>query len=381
MPVATLAKPAAAEPQDIRVSIIDDAVVVRGLVSRWIEDEDGLRLVSSYRNGKMAVEKIAADRPHVIVLDVEMPEMDGLTALPLLLKACPGARVVMSSTVTRRNAEISLKALSLGAADYITKPESDNGVSGSADFRRQLVAKVRALGARALARAAGTTARPTTAAPAIASAPESGDTAFKLRAPSGVAPAVLAFGSSTGGPMALSAVLGNIDKSLFARWPVVITQHMPPTFTAMLAKHLTQATGIPAAEAGDGETVAPGRILVAPGGRHMVIEGTRSAPLIRLTDDPPVHFCRPAVDPLFRSLACVFGPTVLACVLTGMGSDGADGAEAIAAAGGTVLAQDEASSVVWGMPKAAVQRGVCSAVLSISDLPNNINKLGGVRVS
>lgn len=371
----------------IRVCVVDDAVVVRGMVSRWLAEEADLELVGSYRNGKVAVDSVARDQPDVIVLDIEMPEMDGLTALPLLLKAVPRARIVMASTLTRRNAEISLKALSLGAADYLPKPETNSGVSTSAEFRHELIGKIRALGARALHRGDGAAAARVTPlrggavqGPATAPAAAAGDDKVSLRAYSRTPPAVLAIGSSTGGPPALAALLGALKNDVWRRMPVLVVQHMPATFTAILAEHLTRAAHMPAAEAKDGEAIVAGRIYVAPGGKHMVLEGTRSAPKIKLTDDAPVHFCKPAVDPMFDTVAAIYGPATLAVVLTGMGSDGALGAVKIADAGGSVLAQDKATSVVWGMPGATAHAGACAGVMPVDRIAARINEIAmGVR--
>ena len=384
---SSLAKPPATDTDTIRVCIVDDAVVVRGMVSRWVGEEEGIEMVGSYRNGRVAVESVAKDNPHVIVLDIEMPEMDGLTALPLLLKACPRARIVMASTLTRRNAEISLKALSLGASDYVPKPETNSGVSTSGDFRRDLIEKIRALGGRAMGRAyiakpaipAAAKAAPVPGAavnPAPSQTPvPAADGVIQHRPFSRTTPGILIIGSSTGGPPALSQLFSALNSEVWRRVPVLVTQHMPATFTAILAEHLTRASRIKAAEAVDGESVTASRIYVAPGGKHMVLTGTRHAPKIKLTDDAPVHFCKPAVDPLFESVVPLFGPSTLAAVLTGMGADGAAGSVKIADAGGTVLAQDKDTSVVWGMPGAVAQAGASAALLPIPAIAKKINEL------
>ena len=369
----------------VRVCVVDDSVVVRGLVARWLEEDADISVVQTFRNGREAVDGIAKADPDVVVLDIEMPEMDGLTALPLLLKAKPGLTVVMASTLTRRNAEISMKAMTLGARDYVPKPEGNSGVSTSADFRREIVDKVKALGGRSRdrrqPRSAGTTPGQTsvpTAALATLQRLSGGealkvahDHKFSLRPMSSVPPRVLAIGSSTGGPQALMTVLGQLGP-LFPRMPVIVTQHMPPAFTTILAEHLTRVAKVPAAEAQDGEPIKAGRIYVAPGGKHLVARKEGDQVVARLDDGAPVNFCKPAVDPMFESLAAIHGPAVLAVVLTGMGADGANGGRAIAAAGGTVLAQDEATSVVWGMPGATANAGVCAAVLPIDQIAPKI---------
>jgi two-component system chemotaxis response regulator CheB len=361
--------------------IVDDSAVVRGLVSRWLSEAPDIEIVSTQRNGKMALEALAAANPDIIILDIEMPEMDGMTALPQILKQKPNTVVIMASTLTRRNAEISLKALSLGARDYIPKPEAQHGMVTADDFRRDLLDKIRALAPRgrrapgtpAAAPASGAqTPRPRNLTAPPAAAP------ISLRSPSVVRPRVLLIGSSTGGPPALTSVLQTLGAD-GSQVPILITQHMPPTFTGILAEHLGRATGRPAAEGQDREPIAPGRIYVAPGGKHMFIE-PGAVPMIRLDDGPPVNFCKPAVDPMFESAAKVYGASTLALVLTGMGHDGAEGGRAVAAAGGTVVAQDEASSVVWGMPGATARAGVCSAVLPLDRIPGQLSKyLKGIK--
>jgi len=364
----------------IRIAVVDDSAVVRGLISRWIEAEADIEVVATHRNGRLAVAAIEADDPDVVILDIEMPEMDGLTALPLLLGKKPGLPVIMASTLTRRNAEISLKALTLGARDYIPKPEAQHGLVTADDFRRDLLAKIRALAPRRRhRRPSEASAARTRTAPAAVPAPAEAEAKITLRSASTVLPRVIVIGSSTGGPPALSATLkalGPAGQSV----PILITQHMPPTFTGILAEHLARAAGRPAAEAVDGEPILAGRIYVAPGGKHMLVKAG-AAPAIRLDDGPPINFCKPAVDPLFETAAQTYGPATLGLVLTGMGHDGAEGGGRIAAAGGTVIAQDEASSVVWGMPGAVARAGICSAVLPLGAIPGKLAGLlkGGGR--
>lgn len=383
----------------IKVMVVDDAVVIRGLLTRWLGEDKGLNVVSSHRNGKLAVEDIEKSNPDVVVLDIEMPEMDGMTALPLMLAKKRDLVVIMASTLTRRNAEISLKALSLGAADYVPKPESTSEVTTSIDFRRELIEKVKALGARAVrmrgpARTmraetrAGRTSQPVkplgsrpatdtrasfrqAAQPAAAAA---GTPQFKTRPYSSARPRILAIGSSTGGPQALQEVMKEVGTAM-NDVPVVITQHMPPTFTSILAEHMGKAALRPAKEGEHGELLKPGNIYVAPGGKHMVLEKDGGAVKIRLTDDDPVNFCKPAVDPLFDSVAKVYGSATLGVILTGMGHDGADGVKTIAAGGGSIITQDEATSVVWGMPGAAAQTGVCCDILPLKEIGPKISRV------
>ncbi len=361
----------------IRVMIVDDSAVVRGLVSRWLDEETGIEVVGRHANGKLAVADVARSAPDIILLDVEMPVMDGLEALPLLLKARPSVRVLMVSTLTKRNAEISFKALALGAIDYLPKPDSNSELTLSADFRGEVVRKVKALGRPRLHCARLEKEAPDVSGYAgLTGAPA--ELGFSYRPFSLVPPRVIAIGSSTGGPEVLGSLLGMLSPAL-SRVPVVIAQHMPPVFTAILAERLAKATGRAAREGKNGEPVRPGTIYVAPGGHHMTVMRSTS-PVLRIGDEPPLHFCRPAVDPLFRSVAATFGPASLGIVLTGMGHDAAAGARSIADAGGSVIAQDESSSVVWGMPGAAAAVGACSALLPPAAIAETAAKLvRGVR--
>jgi two-component system chemotaxis response regulator CheB len=362
----------------IRVMIVDDAVVVRGLFGRWVEAEPDLEVVASLRTGREAVNQVERADPDVVVLDVDMPELDGIAALPLLLEKKRDLVVIMASTLTRRNAEISLKALSLGAADYIPKPASNREVTGSPSFRRDLIEKIRQLGLRSKRLRFGNLRARVPGMEAPAALPPklraSAAQPITLRPLPATAPRVLVIGSSTGGPQALNAIVTQIG-SVLDRAPVLITQHMPPTFTTILAEHLARLTNRPAREAVEGEEVNAGTIYLAPGGRHMSVVRRDGIAVIALDDGPLVNFCKPAVDPLFSSAAEVWGPKVLGLVLTGMGSDGLRGAQAIAAAGGSILAQDEPTSVVWGMPGQVAHAGLCSAVLPLDEIASRLTRL------
>ena len=378
----TLAIPAvsvrAGPQQAIRVMVVDDSVVVRGLVSRWLDEEPDIKVVASLRTGREAVDQFDRFAPDVVLLDIEMPELDGLAALPLLLRKDRDLVVIMASTLTRHNAEASFKAMSLGAADYIPKPETNRGVTTSVEFRRELIEKIRNLGSRRKRRTgaqrtapAAESQAPQIAAPVVPPAPSP---RIKLRPFATVTPRVLLIGSSTGGPQALNTVVGELG-AVIDRAAVLITQHMPATFTTILAEHLARASQRPAREAVDREPIVAGQIYVAPGGRHMLVDRANNAPIVALNDGPPVNFCKPAVDPLFASASRFWGPSILAVILTGMGSDGANGAADVVAGGGSVIAQDEATSVVWGMPGAAANAGVCSAVLPLDQIAGKIGRL------
>ena len=367
--------PRAADPY--RVMLVDDSAVIRGLFSRSLESDPEVQVVASVGDGQMAVNTLAKDKGkiEVIVLDIEMPRMDGLTALPELLKIDPDVPVVMASTLTARNADISLKALALGAKDYIPKPSSMRELSAAEAFKRELLDKVKALAASRRRKTGGAvpgrarfaadrTAAP--ARPAAAPAPKPAAPAIELRAPGRRPPQVLCIGSSTGGPQALFKMIGALPKTL--RLPILLTQHMPATFTSILADHITRATGWECVEATDGMAVQSGRIHLAPGDFHMLAERTGTGVVLRLNQGPPENFCRPAVDPMLRSVVEAWGGQALTVILTGMGHDGQKGSEVLVNAGGTVIAQDEASSVVWGMPGAVARAGICTAVLPLDQI-------------
>ncbi len=363
------------QPEPLRVMLVDDSVVIRGMISRWLGSEPDIVVAASLRTGLEAVNQVERINPDIAVLDIEMPELDGISALPQLLAKKRNLIVIMASTLTRRNAEISFKALSLGASDYIPKPESTREASAAETFRHDLVQKIRHLGAKvrrssSAAHAHAHAAAPALRAPAAAAAPAP----VMRRNFSSQSPRVLLIGSSTGGPQALMSVVAEIGP-VIDRFPVLITQHMPPTFTTILAEHLARASHRPAREAVDGEAVKAGHIYLAPGGRHMRVARHGSEVTIVLDDGPPVNFCKPAVDPLFTSATEVWQGAALALVLTGMGSDGMRGGKDIVAAGGSVIAQDEATSVVWGMPGAAAHAGICAAVLPLNQIAPKLVRL------
>lgn len=379
---STMSPPREAGP--LKVMVVDDSVVIRGMISRWIGAEHDMEVAASLRTGLEAVNQLERINPDVAVLDIEMPDLDGISALPQLLAKKRDLVIIMASTLTRRNAEISFKALSLGAADYIPKPESTREVSAADTFHHDLIQKIRYLGARVRRKSAiaspplapaapaphAPAARTAMPAPATASAP----TPSILRPFSSQAPKVLLIGSSTGGPQALMALVTELG-SVIDRFPVLITQHMPPTFTTILAEHLARSSRRPAAEAVHGEPVKPGRIYLAPGGKHMRVVRNGADAAIALDDGPAVNFCKPAVDPLFTSAIDIWHGGILAVILTGMGSDGMRGGKDIVAGGGSVIAQDEASSVVWGMPGAAATAGICSAILPLNQIGSKVNRL------
>jgi two-component system chemotaxis response regulator CheB len=355
----TNAAPAETAQPRIRVMLVDDSAVVRGFLVRILESDPAIEIVATCSNGQTAVIQIGRCKPDVVILDIEMPVMDGLTALPKLLAADPGARVIMASTLTQRNAEISMDALQRGATDYIPKPLARD-LSGSDNFRRDLLGKIAALGRR--------TAQYASFQPVAAqtSSRKSGQAAPHLRPVVTREPRILAIGSSTGGPQALLTLLKALPREINV--PVVIAQHMPATFTTVLAEHLERTSRRPCKEAISGEPIQSGRIYLAPGDFHFEIVREGTALLARLNKAPQENYCRPSVNPLFRSVAKLFGAQSACVMLTGMGSDGLDGTRDIASAGGAVIAQDEASSIVWGMPGAIANAGLCNAILPLSGI-------------
>jgi two-component system chemotaxis response regulator CheB len=369
--------PNSRQQEPLRVMVVDDSVVIRGLISRWVGSEPDMIVAASLRTGLDAVNQLERINPDVAVLDIEMPDLDGISALPRLLAKKRDLIVIMASTLTRRNAEISFKALSLGASDYIPKPESTRELTAAETFRHDLIQKIRHLGAK-LRRSAPGSPNPSTAAslprePSVPTAPVA-QSQLMRRAFSTQMPRVLLIGSSTGGPQALMALVADVG-AVIDRYPVLITQHMPPTFTTILAEHLARSSRRPAHEAVDGEVIKAGQIYLAPGGRHMRVVRQGAQAMIALDDGPAVNFCKPAVDPLFTSAIEVWQGGIMSVILTGMGSDGTRGGKAIVAAGGSVIAQDEATSVVWGMPGAAANAGICAAVLPLNQIAPKLVRL------
>lgn len=366
----TLPQTRAALP--VRVMIVDDAVVVRGLVSRWIDLEPDMQVVRVCKNGREALEQFEAANPDVIVLDIEMPELDGLATLKELLIRRSRVSVIMASTQTKRGAEITLKALSMGASDCVSKPDISNAAGAADEFRRTLIDKIRQLGRRAVS---SSLLRKEVRGVSSASKSAQGD--IKLRAFSKVMPRAILIGASTGGPQALQVLLKALSP-VVDRIPVLVVQHMPPIFTATLAEHLGRFAGKPAREAINGEPLKAGLIYVAPGGKHLALIRRDHGVEIMIDDSAPIHFCKPAVDALFLSASYALDGRALAIVLTGMGSDGKKGALAIADHGGSVIAQDEATSVIWGMPGSAANAGACAAVLPIQEIgPKAVRVVSG----
>ena len=376
----------------LKIMIVDDSAVVRGLISRWLEQERDMVLAGLAIDGLKAIEKVREIQPDVLILDIEMPNMGGLEALPKLLAAKPGLKVLMASTLTTRGANVTIRALELGAADYIPKPDSTR-IGGADGFRTELLTKIRALCGRTRqwpapelkpelkAPEVKAPERPAPSAPTAhgpASTPASSfSPAHKpvltpstptLR-PRGTGPKridCLVVGASTGGPPALRAFLLGLGSDW--KLPILIVQHMPATFTTILAEHLDKALPMKVQEAKDGMLIESRNVYIAPGDWHMTIKNDPICKQIKLDQGPQVNWCRPAVDPLFKSAAEVYGNHVLAVVLTGMGHDGRDGAQALCNVNASVMVQDEVTSVVWGMPGAVAEAGLAEIIKPIEGL-------------
>ncbi len=347
----------------IRVLVVDDAVVMRKLISETLSRDGALEVTGTAANGKIALQKIPQLNPDIIILDVEMPEMDGLETLRQLRKVYPHLPVIMFSTLTRRGGEAALDALSLGANDYVTKPANVGSVTESIQrLETELVAKIKAHCGRAVR---GTDGIARDVPPAQQPVAHDASKAGPIQ--------IVCVGSSTGGPNALGKVFAELPANFPV--PIVIVQHMPPMFTGLLAERLTAHTAIPCQEGTEGQVLQSGRAYMAPGGRHMEVRRNGSDLKVHLHDASPENSCRPAVDVLFRSVTAACGGAVLGVVLTGMGQDGLRGCELIHERRGRIIAQDEASSVVWGMPGAVAQAGFAERTVPLDRMAFEINRL------
>lgn len=369
----------------LRVLVVDDSVVVRRMLCDVIASDPNIEVVGTAPNGALAVTRVQQLNPDLVTMDVEMPEMDGLEALGVLRKQYPRLPVIMFSTLTERGATATIEALTRGASDYVTKPANVGSVTAACEaIRSELIPKIKALCGRATGRPGsgvralgpGSGARTLPANPFARPSPSGLRTVPPVSGvrtvpalPRGRVSAVV-IGISTGGPNALAAMLPGLVADMPV--PVLIVQHMPPTFTALLAERLAKVAKLPVREAVGGERLGPRQVWVAPGGSHLTVVGGIAGQGLRLTQDPPENSCRPAADVLFRTAATAFGGNVLGVVMTGMGADGQKGAEAIRAAGGSVIVQDEATSVVWGMPGSVVRAGAADQVLPLDQIASEI---------
>lgn len=380
----------------VRVAVVDDSVVVRGLLSKWLSETAGIEVVGTYRSGREIIDALPGAAPRIILLDLDMPDMDGITALPLILAKSPDARVIVVSSLSVHGAELTMRSLMKGATDYLPKPSNHREVSTSTDFRQALIAKVLAVGGvRAVMRPAPApvpvpapivsrapavpvdplrrnvppAARPAAPVASFRPAPPApppaapGKAGPHLRNPERIRPKIIVIGASTGGPQALVALLTKMRPSI-GRVPIVIAQHMPPIFGAIFASHLKQHGGLPAEEAVDGKPLQAGQIYLAPGGCHTVVRKKPDGQYVMaMLPSEARGPWRPSIDLLFSSAAETYGNEALAIALTGMGRDGTEGATHLARRGANVAVQDEASSVVWGIPGSIAEAGLATALL------------------
>ncbi len=342
----------------IRVLVVDDAVVIRKMIADVLARDPEIEVAGTAANGRIALQRIPQVNPDLITLDVEMPEMDGLATLKEIRKVYPKLPVIMFSTLTARGGVTTLEALALGATDYVTKPANVGGINeGLARLEAELVPKIK-----------------THCRHCRAGLPPGEHTEFVRRLkPVPLPPRVVnspieivTIGTSTGGPNALAEVFRQFPADFPV--PIVVVQHMPPTFTALLAERLSAQSAVKFTEGREGEVLQAGHGYIAPGGKHMEVQRAGTKVILHLQEGPPENSCRPAVDVLFRSVAATYGAATLGIVLTGMGQDGLRGAELIRERRGQVLAQDEASSVVWGMPGCITQAGLADKVLPLDQV-------------
>lgn len=344
----------------IRILIVDDSAVIRKVLTEGLALDPVIEVVGTAANGQIAISKIPQVNPDLVTLDIEMPVMNGLETLVAIRKIYPKLPVIMFSTLTERGALTTLDALALGASDYVTKPSNTGSLDITlSQIREQLIPKVKAL----------CPSRIGIPAPVVSPAQQWRPTAMKPGREA--APVeILAIGTSTGGPNALAELIPAIPREFPI--PVVIVQHMPPVFTRLLAARLNERSALKVQEGEAGQTLEAGEAWIAPGNFHMTVERHGASVRLATNQDPPENSCRPAVDPLFRSVAKVYGPNVLSVVLTGMGSDGVIGAQHIRERGGQVLVQDEKSSVVWGMPGQVAAAGLAEAMYPIGAMAGEI---------
>ena len=350
----------------IRVLVVDDAVVVRKIVTDTLGGDPDIEVAATAANGRIALQKIPQVSPDILTLDIEMPEMDGLQTLAEARKIYPKLPIIMFSTLTERGGAKTLEALALGATDYVTKPANVGSVSVAMQrIRDELIPKIKMF----CAKSAGIEAPPKSipkptprATPFIKRPP--------TRTPLIQRADILAIGVSTGGPNALAELFPTLPSDLPV--PIVLVQHMPPFFTKLLAERLTSKSPLDIQEGKAGEKLVPGKAWIAPGDYHMVLEQKADGVYLKTNQDPQENSCRPAVDPLFRSVAEIYGAKTLSVILTGMGQDGLIGCEHVKDAGGQVIVQDEESSVVWGMPGFVARAGLADEILPLNQIGQKI---------
>lgn len=368
-----------------KVMVVDESSLLVGLLKKGLAQDVSIDVITTASNGESALRRlIEFPEIEVVILDIEMPILDGISAIPKLLDKKPDLKIIMSSTLTKQNAETSLSALKAGASDYIAKPHAREEIRQNAAFFRELIYKVKTFGAQYrrdhhLPLPNTETSKKTTIDPVVLKNiypfKSAGPIVLRKR-PTIFLPKVISIGSSTGGPQALMAVLRDLKD---INVPIVITQHMPSTFTTILAEHIHKNVGLDCKEAQEGDLLEDGKVYLAPGNYHMGFKKIASGQLqVSLNQGPQVNYCRPAVDYMLRSLrSCVESKSILTIILTGMGQDGMLESKLIADEGGIVIAQDEKTSVVWGMPGAVATMGVCHAVEPLENIGKVVRKLIG----
>ncbi|GGK95812.1 chemotaxis response regulator protein-glutamate methylesterase of group 1 operon [Planomonospora parontospora subsp. parontospora] len=354
----------------VSVLVVDDSVVVRRLIVDALSADPGIQVVGTAPNGKVALSKIDMLKPDIVTLDIEMPVMDGLTTIKEIRKVHPRLPVIMFSTLTSVGASATLEALASGASDYVTKPANVGSVSESIkSVREQIIPRIHALCRTGTPRGA---VRP---APRLAPPPP------RTAAGAGAGtPDIVAVGCSTGGPDALAKVVNALPATFPV--PVVVVQHMPQVFTKMFAERLDRSSPLKVVEAQGEMTLTPGTVYIAPGDYHLEVARRGAGVVTHLQQGPPENFCRPAVDVLFRSVAKAYGGSTLGLILTGMGQDGKRGSEALVSKGAEIVAQDEATSVVWGMPGAVAGAGLAHSILPLHEISQHlISRVAGGRMA
>ncbi len=359
----------------LRVMIVDDAVLYRKIVADVLAGCPGVEVVGTAANGRLALDRLAATGAECLVLDLNMPEMDGLEVLHEIRRRRLDVGAVMLSALTSEGAAETLAALEAGAFDFVLKPSGQNIEANRAMLRSELASKLEAYRRRRsiqrlLRRAAPGDGQPPTA-PSLHAVQKSAVGRRRLGPSEPVE--VVAVGISTGGPPALAEMLPRLPGDL--RVPVLIVQHMPPVFTRSLAEGLDRRCALPVREASDGQPLGPGQIWIAPGGRQMRVARSGDGVVLQITDDPPENNCRPSVDYLFRSVAEVYGPRAIGVIMTGMGNDGTAGCRSLKERGGWVVAQDAATCVVYGMPRGPIESGLADIVAPLGRIADEIRVL------
>lgn len=368
----------------IKVMIVDDSAVIRGALMSFLKEDSEIEVVYSAYNALIAIDFLQKSEVEVVLLDIEMPEMTGIEAIKKFLSIKPNLKILMVSTLTSQNAPSTLKALSLGAADYIEKPSAQN-INNRAEFKKFFIEKVKLLGYSSRHINASNIENISNKSDLhsncdinkkVSSFLRSSDIVIRSDRKLNFKPDIIAIASSTGGPKCITDLFNNFQLDYLKNIPIIITQHMPAFFTKLFAEQINQINVSKCKEAENMEEVLPGHIYIAPGGKHLLVEKVEGKNILKLDDGPLVNFCKPAADPMLFSIAKAYKNKVLLIVLTGMGSDGLEGAKKIVANGGVVIAQDEETSVVWSMPGNVAVNNLCTAVLPLEKIAQYVMERG-----